>query len=98
METTITLLQQREMLTNEIALHKAAGKEVELHNAEYHLRRFDDAKPTGLKYKDSDGKVYETFSWSYISQSGGKKWYHAHMYSNQWGVMTHNVYKRECFK
>lgn len=98
MESVITLQQQREMLTNQIAELKAAGKENEINNVEYDLRIFDDAKPTGLKYKDSDGKVYETFSWSYISHTGGKKWYHAHMYSNQWGVMTNNVYKRECFK
>ena len=98
METTITLLQQREMLTNQVAQFKAEGKEIELHNAEYDLQIFDDAKPTGLKYKDSDGKIYETFSWSYTSRTGGKRWQHAHMYSNQWGVMFHNVYKSKCFK
>lgn len=98
METTITLQQQREMLTNQIAKFKAEGKEVELHNAEYYLQRIDEGKPTGLKYKDSDDKVYETFSWSYISNTGGKRHQHAHMYEDQWGVMTHNVRKKDCFK
>ena len=98
METTITLLQQREMLTNEIAKLKAEGKEVELHNAECALLRFDEAKPTGLKYKARDGKVYETFSWHYISHTGGKRWQHAHKYECQWGVMTNNVTKSRCFK
>ena len=98
MKTTITLQQQREMLTNEIAKLKVEGKEIELHNAEYDLQTIDKSKPTGLKYKDSDGKVYETFSWFYISRTGGKRWQHAHKYENQWGVMTHNVRKSECFK
>jgi len=98
METTITLLQQREMLINQIAKLKAEGKEIEVQNDEYDLQRIDEGKPTGLKYRDSDGNVYEIFSWSYTSRTGGKKWQHAHIYKNQWGVMIHNVYKRECFK
>jgi hypothetical protein len=98
METTITLLQQREMLTNAIAQFKAEGKEIELHNTECALSTFDEAKPTGLKYKDSDGNVYETFSWAYTSHTGGKRWQHAHKYENEWGVLTNNVSKSRCFK
>lgn len=86
------------MLTNEIAKLKAEGKEIRLHNAECALRRLEEAKPTGLKYKDSDGKVYETFSWFYISRTGGKRWQHAHKYENEWGVLTNNVSKSRCFK
>jgi|DEB0MinimDraft_6_1074348.scaffolds.fasta_scaffold183977_1 hypothetical protein len=98
MEVTITLQQQREMLTNAIARYKAEGKAIELENTEYDLCRFDEARPTGLKYKDLDGKVYEVFSWSYISHTGGKKWQHGYKYESQWGVITGKVYKKECFK
>ena len=98
METTITLQQQREMLINEIAKYKAEGKAIELENAEYDLRQFDEAKPTGLKYKNTDGKVYETFTWSYVSHTGGKKWQHGYKYESKWGVMTGKAYKKECFK
>ena len=99
METTITLLQQREMLTNQIAELKAEGKEIELHNAEYDLQRIDDGKPTGLKFKDSDGQVYEVFRYYYVSQfTGGKKWNHAYFSPTQWGVMMRNPYKKDCFK
>ena len=49
MESTITLQQQREMLINAIAQFKAEGKAIELENAEHDLRRFDEARTTGLK-------------------------------------------------
>ena len=68
METTITLQQQREMLINEIAQFKAEGKEIDLHNAQCDLRKLDESKSTGLKCKDFDGQVYETFSYYYVSQ------------------------------
>ena len=99
MEATITLQQQREMLINEIARFKAEGKYIELDNTEYKLAKLDKAKISGLKYKDLDGKVYEIFSWFYISQvTGGKKWVHSHYSDTQWGVMENRVYKKECFK
>lgn len=98
METTITLQQQREMLTNAIAQYKAEGKAIELHNTECALRRLDEAKVTGLKYKDTEGNVYEVFSWYYIAETGGKRWQHSYMYVTKWGVMTGRPYKKDCFK
>ena len=97
MENTITLQQQREMLTNHIAELKVKGESTI--NAERSLKKIDSAKPTGLKRKYSDGQVYEVFSYYYISDvTGGKRWRHAHFYSSRWGVMESNPYKRECFK
>ena len=99
METTITLSQQREMLTNQIAQFKNEGKEIDLHNAKHDLAKLDEAKKTGLKYKHLDGKVYETFCWFYISKiTGGKKWVHAYFYDGLLGIMEHRVYKKDCFK
>ena len=99
METTITLQQQREMLTNEIAKFKAEGKEIDTHNAQCDLRKLDEGKPTGLKHRDFDGQVYETFSYYYISQvTGGKKWKQAYFSSTKWGLMERNPYKKDCFK
>ena len=99
METTITLQQQREMLINEIAQFKAEGKEIDLHNAQCDLRKLDESKSTGLKCKDFDGQVYETFSYYYVSQvTGGKKWKQAYFCSTQLGSMERNPYKKECFK
>lgn len=99
MEVTITLQQQREMLINSIAQFKAEGKEIEFENAQYDLRKFDEARPTGLKYKDLDGKVYEVFSWFYISDfTGGKKWVHSYFRYGQMGLIEHRVYKKDCFK
>ena len=98
MESTITLQQQREMLTNAIAQFKAEGKAIELENAEYELCRFDEAKTTGLKYKNLDGEVYETYSWYYIANTGGKKWNHSYLRETKWGVMMTNVRKNRCFK
>ena len=98
METTITLQQQREMLTNAIAQYKAEGKAIELENAEHDLRKLDEAKATGLKYKDTEGNVYEVFSWYYIAETGGKRWQHSYMYNTKWGVQTGTTRKNRCFK
>ena len=98
MESTITLQQQREMLINAIAQFKAEGKAIEVENAEYNLRKLDEAKATGLKYKDLDGNVYEVFSWYYIAETGGKRWQHSYMYNTKWGVQTGTTRKNRCFK
>ena len=98
METTITLQQQREMLTNAIAQFKAKGKAIEIENAQHDLRRFDEARTTGLKYKNLDGEIYETFSWYYIASNGGKKWNHSYVCETKWGVIITNVRKNRCFK
>lgn len=99
MENTITLQDQRNMITNAIAQFKAEGKEIEQHNAECDLRTFDEAKPTGLKYKAFDGNVYETFSWHFTSPfTGGKKYQHGHMRQAKRYVMRDNVLKKDCFK
>jgi len=97
MKTTITLEQQRELLINQIAELNAKGEDTSV--AEYHLKTLDAAKATGLKYRDSDESIYETFSYYYTSRNtGGKKWKNGHLYSTRWGVAIHNVYKKECFK
>ena len=86
------------MLINAIAQFKAEGKEIEMHNAEYNLRKLEEAKATGLKYKDSEGNVYEVFSWYYIAETGGKRWQHGYMYNTKWGVQTGTTRKNRCFK
>lgn len=86
------------MLTNAIAQYKAEGKAIELENAEHDLRKLDEAKATGLKYKDTEGNVYEVFSWYYIAETGGKRWQHSYMYNTKWGVQTGTTRKNRCFK
>ena len=98
MESTITLQEQREMLINAIAQFKAEGKAIELENTEHDLCVFDESKATGLKYKNLDGEIYETFSWYYIASNGGKKWNHSYLKETQWGVMMTNIRKNRCFK
>ena len=89
METTITRLQQREMLTDEIAATlKLQVKTLHYTTLNTTCADVTHAKPTGLEDKASQmAKFPQLFSWSYASRTGGtKERQHADMYSNQWGA------------